>query len=240
MDKVSVIIPAFNEEKYIGACLESLSRFGGNAIGEILVIDNASTDGTAKVAAAFPGVRVVREDCKGPSFARQRGFDEARFPLLAYLDADCRITPEWIGVARRAWEKDAKLLCISGPYMYTKADLPSAIQRAFAWTFWFIIAPVTYAVTRFALTGGNFIVKKEALQNIGGIDTSIAFYGDDTNLARRLHTTGRVLFTTSFVCYTSGRRLQQNFAGTSLKYVLNYLSEAFLHRPVTKRYDDIR
>src|SRR5438552_3166471 len=108
--KLSVVIPAFNEEKYIGACLESIRAHGGDAVGEIIVVDNASTDGTAALAAAHPGVRVVREERKGPSFGRQRGFDEARFPLLACLDADCRITPHWIAVAERAWESDPELL----------------------------------------------------------------------------------------------------------------------------------
>jgi ATP-dependent Clp protease ATP-binding subunit ClpA len=89
-------------------------------------------------------------------------------------------------------------------------------------------------------TGGNVMLRRDALKSIGGIDTSIAFYGDDTNLGRRLSKVGRVRFCTRFVCYTSGRRLTHGFLSTSLKYILNYLSEAFLHRPVTKRYDDIR
>lgn len=240
MEKISIVIPAFNEEKYIGPCLASLTAHGGGAIGEILVVDNASTDGTAVAAAKFPGVRVIREERKGPSFARQRGFEEARSPLLCFIDADCRITPEWIKVAEREWSRHPEMVCLSGPYAYTADDLPSVFQRIFAWVFWFMIAPVTAAITRFAVTGGNVMLRTDALKSIGGIDTSIPFYGDDTNLGRRLSKVGRVRFCTRFICYTSGRRLTHGFLSTSLKYILNYLSEAFLHRPVSKRYDDIR
>ena len=49
--EISLVIPAFNEEKYIGACLDSVLRSAKGKLKEIIVVDNASTDGTARVGA---------------------------------------------------------------------------------------------------------------------------------------------------------------------------------------------
>ncbi len=124
--------------------------------------------------------------------------------------------------------------------MYSRDDLPSVLQRALSFVFWRVVTPVACAVTGYVIAGGNFIVKYDALRKIGGFDLSIPFYGDDTNLGRRLHDIGRVRFAVQFRSFTSGRRLQHSFIGSAIRYVLNYLSEAIFHRPVTKRYEDFR
>ena len=67
---ISIVIPAYNEEKYIGDCLRSIVATRTDEILEIIVIDNASTDDTAMVAQQFPGVHVVHEPQKGLTRAR--------------------------------------------------------------------------------------------------------------------------------------------------------------------------
>ena len=74
-----------------------------------------------------------------------------------------------------------------------------------------------------------------------GFDTSIAFYGEDTNIARRAHVFGKVKFMPSFIMETSGRRLAgQGAFYTAVIYITNFLSEVLLHKPVSKGYQDIR
>ena len=63
--QISVIIPAFNEEKYIEDCLKILATNLPKEVIEIIVVDNASTDQTSEIAKKFRKVRVVREDEKG-------------------------------------------------------------------------------------------------------------------------------------------------------------------------------
>jgi len=70
---LSFVVPAFNEEAYIGDCLESIlqqTKQIQDSI-EIIVVNNASTDRTREVALSYPGVRVVDEPRKGLTFARQ-------------------------------------------------------------------------------------------------------------------------------------------------------------------------
>jgi glycosyltransferase involved in cell wall biosynthesis len=96
--RISLIIPAFNEEKYLGATLDSLFAAArayeagtGRAV-EFIVVDNASTDRTAEVAASR-GARVVREPVRQIAAARNRGVGESRGELVVTCDADNRVSP---------------------------------------------------------------------------------------------------------------------------------------------------
>lgn len=91
------------------------------------------------------------------------------------------------------------------------------------------------------IVGGNFVVKKSAVETIGGFDQDIAFYGEDTNIARRLHKIGKVKFHIPFYAHTSARRLQNDgMIKTMSVYAANYLSEATIKRAITKKYKDHR
>jgi lipopolysaccharide/colanic/teichoic acid biosynthesis glycosyltransferase/GT2 family glycosyltransferase len=93
---ISVIIPAYNAEETLGACLEALeSQTLPRNRYEIMVVDDGSTDGTADVAGSY-GVRMIRQANAGPAAARNRGAYEARGELLLFTDADCAPARDWI------------------------------------------------------------------------------------------------------------------------------------------------
>lgn len=237
--RLSIIISAHDEEKYIAPCLEAvLAELTVNDGVDILVVDNASDDRTGEIANSYPGVRVVKEPCKGLTRARQRGLQEANGAILAYIDADTRMPPGWVRRVLEAFTREETLVCISGPFDYYDA---TRTEAAFVRLYWRVLAAPAYRLTGFMVVGGNFAVRADALRRIGGFDTTIAFYGEDTDIARRLAQIGRVSFDRALIMPTSSRRLHaEGSIMTALRYGSNFASEAILHRPITSRYRDIR
>ncbi len=243
--KLSFVIPAYNEESYIGKCLESVVSEQKNADCEveIIVVNNASTDSTGEIAKSFPGVIVVDEPRKGLTFARQAGFKAATGELIANIDSDSVLTPGWIETVLEEFSKNKKLVALSGPFIYY--DLPLAMNLGIRSYYYFGFGG--YLVNRFILKagsllqGGNFVVTKSALEKIGGYDLSITFYGEDTDMARRMSEVGDTKFTFKLPMYSSGRRLKYEGVFTMLwKYPINYFWVLIFKKPFTNSYIDIR
>ena len=253
--RLSFVVPAYNEEAYLPACLDSIlaqSRALPTGTVEIIVVNNASTDRTRDVALTYPSVILVDEPRKGLTFARQAGFAASTGDLIANVDADSRLTPHWLSNVLAAFaEADAHthtpstkpLAALSGPLLYY--DLTPR-QRLLVHIF-YLTAWTTYAINRYLLRvgsmvqGGNFVTSRAALEAIGGFNTDIAFYGEDTDIARRLSAVGEVRFTFSLKMYSSARRLKsEGILTMAARYSINYLWTTFLHRPYTHTYTDIR
>lgn len=242
---LSFVVPAYNEESYLGDCIESILRetAGLEDVTEIIVVNNASTDGTRAVAARYPRVYVVDEPRKGLTYARQAGFLASSGTLVANVDSDSRLPAGWVERVLLAFRSDDALVALSGPLHYY--DLTPKQRRA-VWVF-YGLAWATYATNRYILRigsmvqGGNFVVSRSALEKIGGFNLGISFYGEDTDIARRMHQVGKVLFTFDLKMRSSARRLKHEGMFTmAAKYSVNYLWTTFFKRPYTAEYIDIR
>ena len=248
--RLSFVVPAYNEEAYLPACLESIlaqTRELPEGLTEIIVVNNASTDATREVALRYPGVTVVDETRKGLTFARQAGFAASTGELIANVDADSRLTPGWVSNVLAAFEKPStngkRLAAFSGPILYYDLNRQ---QRVFVHVF-YLIGWMTYAMNRYVLRvgsmvqGGNFVTARWALKAIGGFNTAITFYGEDTDIARRLNTIGNVRFTFNLRMFSSARRLKHEGMLTMAgRYGINYLWTTFFKKPFTKEHIDIR
>ncbi len=91
---ISVIIPVYNEERNIKACLDSLENQSLKPL-EIIVVDDGSSDGTLKIVKDFP-VRVLRQSHQGPGPARNLAAESARGDILVFVDADMTFDPEFL------------------------------------------------------------------------------------------------------------------------------------------------
>jgi glycosyltransferase involved in cell wall biosynthesis len=244
--RLSFVIPAYNEEKYLAGCLESIldqTRGLPEGLVEIIVVNNASTDATKQVALRYPGVRVVDEQRKGLTYARQAGFTASSGSLLANVDSDCRLTPGWLATVLATFDAEPELAALSGPLVYY--DLTSR-QRVLVRIF-YMTAFVTYVINRWVLRvgsmvqGGNFVLNRSALEAVGGFNTDISFYGEDTDIARRLNSVGKVRFTFDLKIFSSARRLKhEGILTIAARYSINYLWTTFLKRPFTPTHIDIR
>ena len=224
---MTVIVCAHNEARYLAGCLHSLLAQSRRP-DEILVINNASTDETGAVAAQIAGIRVVDEPRKGLVIARETGRREATGDVLVYVDADCRAPLMWLDRVERHFLSDRTLLAISAPYRFYDWDWwGRTLIRAYDLT----LAPATQLLVKRILRigtifyGGNFAVRRHALDRIGGFDTRIEFHGEDTNLGRRLFAIGKVNLVRDCFLYTSARRYVAMGKGTVFRlYVRNFTS----------------
>jgi cellulose synthase/poly-beta-1,6-N-acetylglucosamine synthase-like glycosyltransferase len=242
--KISFVIPAYNEEAYIGKCLDAIFReIDGRNDTEVIVVDNNSTDHTAEVVARYPKARLIHETRRGANSAREAGFRTSTGELVAFPDADTDMPAGWVEKAEHEFANDPTLVCISGPFILY--DLPPGIQllvRVF-----YGLTYVIYHIGKLFLRkttviqGGNYMLRRWALEEIGGQNVSLTFYGDDTDLAIRLSRIGKVKFTFKLPIRSSGRRLAKEGAFTmGLRYGINNLWMALFRRPFTTNAKEVR
>ncbi len=159
---VSVIIPAYNEEKRLGDCLKSILAQTEKP-DEIIVVNNNSIDQTVKIAKSF-GAKVVNEHVQGMIPARNRGFNEATGDIIARTDADTRVPKNWIKRIKAGFEKDSDIVGISGPAKFYNVpsdltDIPNWIQNAY-------FKSVEEVLHHDCLFGPNMAIRKSVWEKV--------------------------------------------------------------------------
>ena len=243
--KLSIVIPAHNEQAYIAACLESVgAEISRNPCeAEVIVVNNASSDNTGEIARAFSGVLVVDEPKKGLSRARNTGFLHSTGDIIANVDADMILPRGWVKTVLDEFRLNENLVALSGPVIHY--DLPGT-TRVLVRIYYLAAVGVHFIYHRVlrkgaVLQGGNFVVRRSALERVGGFDERFEFYGEDTDIGWRLGRLGDVKFTSRLPMYASGRRLKhEGLASSGLRYVLNHIWTIVLKRPFTRDVRDIR
>ena len=225
MLKASIVIPAYNEENWIGKTLETVEKLNYPNF-EVIVVDNASVDKTSDIVKTFvkkdPRIKLVREKRKGILFAREAGRLKATGTIIVQLDADCLPEPDWLlkGVK---YFKDPEIVGVSGPYRFYDATpamraVMSAIteigHNAVYWPSNFI---PKLRGKRAITIGGNFFIRAETLEKIGGYDTSINFYSEDADTGYRLSKFGKIFHKKDLIVDTSARRYKAFGFPTLLK-----------------------
>ena len=112
--KISIIIPAFNEESVLDSCLQALAK-QTMPPHEIIVVDNNSTDKTAEIIKKYPFVKMLKEKKQGIIAAHHRGFDSATGDIIARIDADTVVSKTWVERVNKNFVEDASLSALTGP-----------------------------------------------------------------------------------------------------------------------------
>jgi glycosyltransferase involved in cell wall biosynthesis len=241
--KITAIVCAYNEERSLPAALHSL--FAQTRVpDEVIVVNNASTDRTRALAERIPGVTVIDEPDKGLVKARAAGYRAATGDILFYIDADCRAPVMLVERMERRFLRSPRTVAVTGPYRFYDWDWIGVLG---ARVYDFTLAPFAHAIAQdllrvgAVLYGGNFALRRSALDAIGGFDTSIEFHGEDTNLGRRLASVGRVELNIACYLYTSARRYKALGRGRVFRlYVRNFWWETIHHRPKDLVHEDVR
>ncbi len=230
--KFSIIIPAFNEELYIGSSIHALKKQTvPREQYEIVVVNNNSSDRTNEIAKHSGADKVINEPNQGTNLARNRGFVESSGEIVAFLDADSIPPPNWLQKIDFFLSRPS-IAAVSGPCDY---GFDGKIKNKMSRLYTHQIFPSLdknlekiFKLKAGAIMGGNIAVRRQTIEKIGGLPP-LTFDGDDAAIAilisRRV---GKVLFTPELEVKSSPRRFNKNgLVRTTARYAKNYFQMYF-------------
>ncbi|MBT0566962.1 glycosyltransferase family 2 protein [Williamsia sp. CHRR-6] len=210
---LSVVMPAYNEEAVIGACLDRILR-QGDAVAEVIVVDNNSVDRTADIVAAKaaqdPRVRLVEEKRAGVSYARYTGFAAARHDVIVSVDSDTIVGDGWAQAIDHAFAAHPQLTAGTGPMIMHDLPLQGRFARRHARLSARAAARlVTGKLTPLpALSGANSAIRRSAWEQIREKVTYRRDVFEDLDRSLHLRTAGHTITVIPGMDATvSGRRL---------------------------------
>lgn len=208
--KFSIVIPALNEELWIGPTLTAvLAQTYKNY--EVIVVDNNCTDNTRAVVQAFieqnPHIMLV--DCTTPGLlhARNCGLHAATGDVIVQLDADNIPDEHWLQNAAHHFQED-DVVALGGPYEYYDAN--PLFHYGSLVVQWLTLPIANWYVQKRGfgafLIGGNAFIKKWVLDDMSGYDPDHTFCSEDLVTAREVAKRGKVKFCFDLQVKSSARR----------------------------------
>jgi glycosyltransferase involved in cell wall biosynthesis len=199
---LSIIICSRNRAHEIVNCLPGLAEQARQfPDAEVIIVDNGSTDNTAGAvkncsSALGYGFRYVFEPVAGLCQARNRGRQEAKGTVLAYIDDDAIVTPGWIQTIRDHFMGE-KSDCLGGKVsIRMEGEMPFRLEPEMEW---FFMASTLGEKARFLShpqhpTGCNMAFLAKVFDAIGGFNTHLKLYGDETDFFRRVYEKGFTVY----------------------------------------------
>lgn len=183
--RISVVVCAYNEERHIEDCLESLMACDYPGF-EVIVCDDGSTDRTAEIARRHP-FRVLELEHAGLSAARNAGVAAASGEVVAFLDADAACHPEWPYHLALSLESES-VVATGGPNLPDRGA--GLVERAVAASPGGPVEVLLSDDRAEHVPGCNMAYRKEALEAIGGFDEVYTSAGDDVDVCWKLRDRG--------------------------------------------------
>ncbi len=180
--RYSIIVPAYNEERWLPGTLQAIAaaRRDLPGEGEVIVVDNNSTDATAAIA-AVAGARVVYEPVNQIARARNAGAAAATGRILVFVDADTQINEELLTEAVARLEQGRA--CAVGASI--------CFDRSVGRVLGVVLGFFNWAGRRYGLLAGSFVaVGREAFEAVGGFPEQV-YAGEELFLALKLRQWGR-------------------------------------------------
>ncbi len=183
---VSVVICAYNAERTMLPCLESLRKLDYPNF-EVIIVDDGSRDRTAEISMDFPEFRLIRQPNKGLSVARNVGLHAARGELIAYTDSDCVVDPHWLTLMIRMLTEKNFDGCGGPNYAPHEDGWVEACCAASPGAPCHVLTADDVAEH---LAGCNMVFTKAALLKVGGFDPQFTSAGDDVDVCWRILDSG--------------------------------------------------
>src|SRR3990167_962142 len=206
--KISLVIPVFNEQDYLGTCLSAIAN-QTEMPDEVIVVDNGSTDSTVTIAEQFRFVKVIHESCRGVVFARNRGFDLASGDIIGRIDADTILPPRWSENIKETFT-DGSITAVTGPVNYYDMPFPlinhypDHLMRSSIYN-WSPKSPFLF--------GSNMAIRKSTWHKVRSDLCLRQDIHEDLDLAVHLYQAGqKILYDKALLAGASGRRYNDRLA----------------------------
>lgn len=225
---ISVVIPAYNEEKYLPYCLKSLKNqiYPKNKYA-IIVIDNNSTDKTIAIAKKF-GATVIKEKKQGHVYSLNTGLKNAVGDIFAVTDADSIPSLDWLKTIAETFENQLIVGVTGSINLDSKSPIVNTLFKRIHYgiqTFHFYIKKPTFY-------GPNMAMRAKVFKDlIHEVDIRYEI-GGDAELGIQLNRYGKVIFAKELSVKSSSRRFKDGINIKDIyKYVDAYFNTIWLQKP---------
>ena len=215
--KISIVIPVFNEEDSLSVCLRAIEAQIKPAF-EVIVVDNNSTDATARIAEEFNFVKLIKEPLQGVVHARTTGFNVATGDIIARIDADSLIPANWTLNVETVF-RDKDIDAVSGVahyYSVACADLVDKIDL-------FIRRYISRSLkkeNKMYLWGANMAMRRKAWKAVRSSLCERAHQHEDFDIAIHMRELGfNIIFDERLEALVSSRRIDMKFIDY-MRYVM--------------------
>lgn len=181
MIEISVIVPTYNHKEKLATLLNSLRTQSCDAEHfEIIVVDDGSSDGTEEIIREFqkgkPHLAYIRIENSGPGIARNKGVSVATGSILAFIDADCIASPNWLEEIYRLFEANPELQVAHGPVNSSLPNLPPFVH--------------SFQIKDSLFPTANCAIRKEYFQKLEGFDPVLSYWAEDWDFITRARKDG--------------------------------------------------
>ena len=230
---ISVVIPAYNEERIIATCLQHLNAQTITEPYEVIVANNNSKDRTGEIAEQHDAkVLLVTE--KGYVHAAIAGIKAAQGEIIAMTDADTRVPKDWLKRIYETLQSRPDLVAVGGPFEFH--DGPSGVRSAIR-----VINGISPRLMIASLSGMNMAFRRSAYDAVGGFNPKINLQAD-TYIGNQLAKHGKTMLIRDNVVQASGRRYQTvgQIVSETFVRMLNSLWLKLFNTTLFKDQADIR
>ncbi|MSO89180.1 MAG: glycosyltransferase [Rhodospirillaceae bacterium] len=229
--KVSVIVCAYNADRTMAACLESMERLNYPNY-EIVIVNDGSTDRTREISERHPSFRLINQENKGLSVARNVGFAASSGDIIAYTDSDCVADPDWLTYLVAKFQT-SDCGAVGGPNFPPPEDalIPSVVAVSPGGPTHVLLDDQTAE----HIAGCNMAFRREVLDRLGGFDPIFRAAGDDVDICWRVQNAGYVIgFSPAAVVWHFRRNTLSGYIGQQRGYGK---AEAMVYKKHPQRFN---
>lgn len=218
---ISVVIPVWNEAKFLPPCLSSFKHQSFTDY-EVIAVYRHSTDATLSMCRSA-GFKIHHQTSPGISAARAEGFAKAAGQIIASTNGDTAVPDNWLETIAQTFS-DPKVVAVYGPvyFLEGRTQLFYRFMNLMSKLFF----TLTHTLGRDHTIGENFAVRKSAYQTIGGFNLHLPT-AEDVDLGYRMKKAGKIVFLPQLIAHTSNRRLARQKLRFFTHHIENYIRLTF-------------